>query len=76
MTLALTLAAALLVPGFMIWLVTYCLRVGAVGNVWSGHDARRDKQPILFWMRIVALGGAAAVMIVIVVYLSWKTLLH
>jgi hypothetical protein len=76
MTLALTLGAALLVPGFMIWLVTYCLRVGAVGNAWSGHDAHRDKQPIRFWMRIVTLGGSAAVMVLMVVYLAWETLLH
>lgn len=65
------LALLAAVIGFLIWLLIYCLRVGAVGSY--GGDATRSKQPIRFWTGIVGLGVAVATMVCLFVYLVCDT---
>ena len=54
-----TLLVVAAVTGLLIWLLIYCLRVGAVGSYWAG-DASREKQPVRFWFGIAALAFASA----------------
>jgi hypothetical protein len=67
------LAVIALGTAFLIWLLTYCLRVGAVGSFWYG-DAARDGQPIRFWTGIVGLAGAGTVILCFFFYALWVTL--
>lgn len=75
--LVLALAAWLLLTGLLVWLLIYCLRVGAVGAgkwQWNRNDVHRDKQPVRFWTGIAALAVGAVGMIAISFEAIWVIL--
>ena len=65
----------LLLDGFFIWLLRYCLRVGAVGggkDFGPGRrDAHRDAQPIRYWTGIATLALVVLFMSMTFVFLVW-----
>jgi len=71
---ALTLAAWVLLIGFLIWLLRYCLRVGAVGTRNAG-DVRRSEKPIAYWINIVVLAVSILMMVCVFIYAVWKMFL-
>jgi hypothetical protein len=75
-TLIALLAFSLLVTAFFIWLLRYCLRVGAVGGGASGVDAYRDKQPIRFWIGIAGIAAGAIFGAVACIFEIWSALRH
>ena len=61
--------ALLVVEAFLVWLLSYCLRVGRIGSRSAG-DATRIGEPIRYWTRIVILGAASAVVGCLLIYLG------
>ena len=74
-TLVLALSGWLFVIGFLVWLLSYCLRVGAIGSFWVG-DASRSETPIRFWTAIVGLMIAVLMMMWVFIYAVWKIFLR
>jgi hypothetical protein len=74
--LFLALAGWLLLIGFLIWLLRYCLRIGAIGRGAVPGDATRSERPIQFWSGIVGLAFAIGIMIFGFFEAIWKTALR
>lgn len=74
--LVLYLAVIVLAPVFFIWLLTRCLRMGAVGGgkgPWR-RDAHRETQPIRYWTGIAGLAIGAVFSTVGALYVVWLLL--
>ena len=72
---AFVLAGGPLLIGGLIWLLRYCLRVGAVGT-WNAGDVRRAEKPIAFWINIVGLAGSVVMMVCGFIFAVWKMFLE
>jgi hypothetical protein len=66
----LSLAIIPLVACFLVWLLTYCLRMGVVGTR-NGPDVHRANQPIRYWIGIAALALGALFAVAGSVYVAW-----
>lgn len=58
---ALQIVMIILIAAFLVWLLTYCLRMGVVGGGWGPwqKDAHRQTEPIRYWIGITALALGA-----------------
>jgi hypothetical protein len=54
---------------WLVWLLIYCLRTGAVGAR-NAPNAHRDLEPFRFWLSITVLAFVTAASIGTVVYLA------